>query len=221
MVATSVSSVKAYTKANYILETEKKKKGEKLTTEEKIKYTLPVYISPILIGSGTIACIIGANVLNKKHQAALTQSYFLLNESFKQYRNKTKELYGEEADEKIEEAIEEDNNTNGDEQIHLFYDEYSERYFESTFYKVQRAEYELNRNLMMRDYVYLNEWYEALDLDIVDEGYALGWTPCMLMDFYWQPWLDFDHEYFKTEDGRECISINFWQGPIKDFEEYC
>lgn len=74
---------------------------------------------------------------------------------------------------------------------------------------------------MMRDYVYLNEWYEELGLDIVEDGYDLGWTPCMLMDYYWQPWLDFDHEKLTTEDGREYISIRFWQEPIKEFEEYC
>lgn len=37
---------------------------------------------------------------------------------------------------------------------------------------------------MMRDYAYLNEWYEELGIDTLDEGFDYGWTPCMLMDMY-------------------------------------
>lgn len=105
--------------------------------------------------------------------------------------------------------------------VYLFYDESSKRYFESTYFKVQYAEYEINRSLMMRDYVYLNEWYELLDIDTTPDGWALGWSTCMNMDMYWQMWLDFDHKHFTTEDGRECIRISFWQEPMLGFEDYC
>ena len=73
---------------------------------------------------------------------------------------------------------------------------------------------------MMKDGAFLNEWYEELGLDSTEEGDKLGWTPCMLMDMYWQPWLDFDHEHWLTDDGRKCITIRFWQEPIEDFDEY-
>ena len=95
------------------------------------------------------------------------------------------------------------------------------RYFESTLFKVQQAEYRINRQLMMTDFANLNDWYNELDLDIVEDGDLLGWTPCMLMDYYWQPWLDFDHKHWTTEDGRKCITIRFWQEPTKDWEDYC
>lgn len=72
----------------------------------------------------------------------------------------------------------------------------------------------------MRDYVYLNEWYELLDLDIVD-NYDHGWTTEMCLQMYWQPWLDFNHTRKRKEDGTEYISVSFWQEPMKDFEEYC
>lgn len=112
-------------------------------------------------------------------------------------------------------------NVPGEDDVHLFYDEFSDQYFESTYFKVQRAEYELNRNMLKRDYAYLNEWYEELDIDIVPNGYELGWSTFQCMEMYWQPWIDFDHYKFTTNDGSECTGICMVQQPILDFEDYC
>lgn len=187
---------------------------------EALKLAAPSYIAPVLTGVGTIACLFGANVLNQKQQASLISAYAFVDQSFKEYREKVNELYGEEADQAVEEAIEHDHIT-GEHSLQLFYDEFSNRYFESTPYRVQRAEYELNRNMLKRDYAYLNEWYEELDLDVVENGYALGWSTFQCMEMYWQPWIDFDHYSFVTEDGRECMGLCIIQQPILDFEDYC
>lgn len=219
-MATSVLVGKATFKASEILEETKKEKGRKLETMEAVKLVAPVYIPSIVMGASTIACILGANVLNRHHQAALTSAYAFVDQSFKEYKAKVTELYGEEADQAVEEAIEQDH-VSGENDLQLFYDEFSDRYFESTPYRVQRAEYELNRNMLKRDYAYLNEWYEELDLDIVENGYALGWSTFQCMEMYWQPWIDFDHYSFTTEDGRECMGLCIIQQPILDFEDYC
>ena len=73
----------------------------------------------------------------------------------------------------------------------------------------------------MRDYAYLNEWYEELEIDIVENGYALGWSTGSCLDMYWQPWLAFSHQKKTRADGRDYIAISFWQEPILDFEDYC
>lgn len=211
---------KATIKAAHILEEAKKEKGEELETIEAFKLVAPVYIAPVLTGVTTIACLFGANALNKKQQASLMSAYACIDQRFKEYRNKVTELYGEETDQAVEEAIESDH-ISGDNHLQLFYDEFSDRYFESTPYKVQRAEYVLNRNMLKRDYAYLNEWYEELDIDIVENGYALGWSTFQCMEMYWQPWIDFDHYSFITEDGRECMGICIIEQPILDFEDYC
>lgn len=211
---------KATLKASRILEEAKQEKGEELETMEALKLVAPSYIAPVLTGVGTIACLFGANVLNKKQQASLMSAYAFIDQSFKEYREKVNELYGEEADKAVEEAIADDK-VSGDNTLQLFYDEFSDRYFESTPYRVQRAEYELNRNMLKRDYAYLNEWYEELDIDIVENGYALGWSTFQCMEMYWQPWIDFDHYSFVTEDGRECMGICIVEQPILDFEDYC
>lgn len=105
VIGTAVSAVKETPKALYLLNEAKKEKGEDLTVIEKVKVAGPVYIPSVIIGTSTIACIIGSNILNKRHQAALLSAYTMLDQSYKEYKDKVIDLYGEEADEKIEEEI--------------------------------------------------------------------------------------------------------------------
>lgn len=102
-------TAKAATKASTILKQAKDEKGEELTVLDKINYTLPVYLPPILMGTATVACILGSNVLNKKHQASLLSAYGMLDRSYKEYKNKVVEMYGEEADKAVEEELAKDN----------------------------------------------------------------------------------------------------------------
>ena len=225
VVATTVMAVKATPKALMLWEEAEKEKGEELTKLEVIKVAGPVYIPSILVGASTIACIFGANMLNKKQQAAITSAYALLNNSYKEYKNKVEELYGEETSNTIRNEIAKDNydpeevvTVDGEQ---LFYDLYSERYFESTIEAVQRAEYRINRHLAMRDYAYLNVFYEELGLPPIDSGYKLGWSTGACLDIYWQTWIDFSHEKVTLDDGLECHIITMQTEPIIDFEEYC
>ena len=225
VVATAVTAVKETPKAIALLEQAKEEKGEELTPMETVLVAAPVYIPSIVLGASTIACIFGANALNKRNQASLMSAYALLDSSVKEYKNKVKELYGEDMDEEIRNEIAKDKYVEsevpyeGDEV--LFYDEYATRYFRSTLQKVQRAEYEINRNLVMRGYAYLNEFYESLGLDTIDPGWTIGWSPGANLDMYWQEWIDFAHSTFTTPNGETCHRIRMVQEPIIDFEEYC
>ena len=108
VVSTALLTSKATIKANDILENARREKGEELTVLEKINCALPSYIPAILMGVGTVTCIFGANVLNKKQQASLLSAYTLLDQSYKEYRSKVTELYGEEAEKAVEESIKKD-----------------------------------------------------------------------------------------------------------------
>ena len=225
VVATAVTAVKATPKASYLLYKAEEEKGEELTLTEKATIAGPVYIPSVLIGVGTVTCIFGANVLNKRTQAALTSAYALLDNSYKEYRNKVKETYGEDYDDLIKEEIAKDKykeqDIHVDEGVELFFDEYSGRYFESTKYKVKEAQYQLNRDLVMRDYAYLNEFYHYLGIEEVDFGWKAGWSVGSCMDMYWQPWIDFTHSKVVMDDGLECTRIIMFQEPIMNFEDYC
>lgn len=103
--ATAVIAVKGTPKALQILEEAKQEKGEDLTVKEKIVTAGPVYIPAIAVGVSTIACIFGANTLNKRNQAALMSAYALLDQSYKDYKRKVSDIYGKDADKKIIEEV--------------------------------------------------------------------------------------------------------------------
>lgn len=224
VVATAVLAVKATPKAERLLEEARKEKGEELTKFEAVKVAGPVYIPTVITGASTIACIFGANVLNKRQQAALMSAYALMDNSYKDYRNKVEELYGEEANKKIREEIAKDKYEETDisvgEDKELFYDMFSERYFESTPEKVLRAEYEINKKISLWCGVHLNEFYELLDISPVDYGEFLGWSSGTLMDTTWNDWLDFHHEKAVMDDGLECTLITFGVEPMYDYDYY-
>lgn len=224
VITTSIMAAKATPKAMQLLEKAKEEKGEDLTKLEKFKVAAPSYIPAMLVGTSTIACIFGANVLNKRSQAGLMSAYALLDRSYKDYKNKVKELYGEEVDKHVVKEIVKDTYVEGEvsteENKQLFYDYYSKRYFESTTEKVQQAEYAFNRLLNIRDYASLNEFYELLGLEKIDDGDWLGWSTGMNMEYYWQHWVDFEHEKVVMEDGLECIIISMWMEPTTEWQEY-
>ena len=180
VVATTVTAVKATPKAMLLLEKAKKEKGEELTKVETVKIAAPIYIPTMILGVSTVACIFGANVLNKKGQASLMSAYALVDSSYKDYRKKVDELYGEEAGTQIRAELAKDEYKENPIEVEdgklLYYDMYSRQYFEATPYEVQRAEYELNKSLMMDDCAYLNEWYNHLGIDQLEHGYDFGWS---------------------------------------------
>lgn len=223
VVSTTYLAVKATPKAIKILEQAEQKKGERLTNSEVVVSVVPIYLPSIISGTVTIVSIFGANILNKRQQAALTSAYALLSNSYKEYKDKVAELYGDDIHDEIQTEIAKDNYKESDiknDDTELFYDVFSKQYFESTLFKVQQAEYYINRDLVMRDYAYLNEFYEYLDIEPIDSGWKLGWSTGSCLAAYWQPWLDFNHTKFTMGDGTECIKITMFQEPFADFENY-
>lgn len=226
VIATTVTAVKATPKAVMLLDDAKKEKGEDLTKFEVVKIAGPAYIPTVVLGVSTLACIFGANVLNQRGQASLMSAYALLDRSYKDYRKKVDEIYGEEAGSQVRAGIAKDKYEDCpiktvEDGHRLYYDFYSGRYFEASPSFVKTAEYELNRKLMMDDCAYLNEWYYLLDLDPLEHGLDFGWSTCANSDMYWQTWVDFHHEPVIMDDGLECIIISFNQEPYADFEDYC
>lgn len=225
VVGTTVLAVKATPKAVELIKMAEEEKGEKLTKTEVIKMAGPAYIPTVLVGAGTLACIFGANVLNKKQQASLASAYALLDGSYKEYRKKVKELYDDVVDEKIRSEIakdhyEEDKPVKMHKEKELFYDYFSERYFESTMEDVILAEAGLNKIIANECGAYLNEYYELMGLAPTIEGEELGWSNGILEAMYWTNWVDFTHQTVEMEDGMECTIITMMQEPVIDFAYY-
>ena len=224
VIATAVMSAKATPKAMTRIALAREEKGEELTKFEKVQAAAPSYIPAVLMGVSTIACVFGANILNKRNQAALMSAYALLDNSYKDYKKKVIDIYGEEADAEVRTAIAKDRYEEGSMIVNpgnqLFYDEFSGRYFESTMEKLISAQYAINRKIQLEGGAYLNEFYEELDIPPTDYGEHLGWSSGLLCDYQWSDWLEFGHEKSYIDDDLECIMVTFSMEPMFDFEYY-
>ena len=224
VIATSVMAVKATPKALRSIEQAEEEKGEKLTTFETVKVAGPVYIPAALTGVATLACIFGANALNKRQQAALLSAYALLENSYRGYKAKVQELHGAEFHEEVVADIAKDKYQDADirvaEDKQLFFDEFSGRYFESTMTDVQNAQYHVNRELVMRDYVALNEYYEKLGIEPIEAGNFLGWSKGGNFATYWQTWIDFANKKTLIDDDLECYIVTMYTEPTMDYMDY-
>ena len=129
VVATAVLAAKETPKVLQVLEAAEDEKGEDLTVLEKLDVASPLYFPAVLTGTATLLCIFGSNALNKKQQVALMSAYTMLDSTYREYKRKVRELYGEEADEKIQQALEQAESPKPDKV--LFYDMHLGEYFES------------------------------------------------------------------------------------------
>ena len=242
VVATTVTAVKATPRALELIKNEKDRQNyefvkaardagkescmqiDKLHPLDIVRVAWKCYIPATLVGMSTIACILGANILNKRSQAALASAYAFLDNSYKEYKNKVSELYGDDANNNIREGIAKDkykdySNSFTDDKL-LYFDEYSGRYFQSTPEDIQKAEYDLNRTLSIDDEACLNDWYEYIGLDPLDHGEKIGWSTGINYEQYWQSWIDFNHTKTVLDDGLECTIISFNQEPVGYFDSY-
>lgn len=238
VVTTSVLAVKATPKACQLLENERYERSYKTDKDgqyyqdlmplEVVQLTWKCYIPAALVGLSTIACIFGANILNKRNQASLVSAYAMLSESYQQYRRAANTVYGEDANSKIKAQMAKDTYVSGvgmfnnvsvyspdmdpeSEKI-LCYDLFSQRYFTSTMAAVLNAEYHINRNLQVRGEVSLNELYDFMGLAQVENGDEIGWSLDQLYEDEVM-WLDFTNTLTKMDDGMECCVISATYDP--------
>lgn len=241
VVATAVLAVRATPKALKCIEREKEAKnvenGGNLTRMEAIGACWRCYVPAAVTGIATIGCIFGANVLNRRQQASLVSAYALASRSLNRYKQKVKELYGEEAHRKVMTALAAEQSEKrpiyagtfaattslgfeeADEEERLFYDAISDRYFQATISQVLQAEYHINRNFALSGgFITLNDFYDFLGISKTPEGDKIGW---MVSDGLY--WVDFDHQRTVVDDGLngevECWIIDAPFPPVT-YEEW-
>lgn len=238
VVATAVLAVKATPKAMELVEEEIHRQNVelfendvdkeltdfaqivKLKPIEVVKVAWKPYVPAIITGVSTIACIFGANVLNKRQQAALMSAYAVLDSSYREYREHAKALNENNSDIDVKREIIKtkfDSDTVLDEDKELFFDYQSMRWFESTFEEVKRAEYVFNQNFAMSGYACVNDFYELIGLEPVEYGYQLGWSTVLNDDVYGESGLEFIYEKTELEDGMECWIITMPCSPTVDY----
>jgi hypothetical protein len=225
VVATSVMAVRATPKAIELVETDSRDNhnGDSFayTKFEAVRSCWRCYIPAATVGIATISCILGAGAINKRRQSAITGAYILLDNAYKEYKSKAKELFGEDADIQIRNAIAKNKYNKNDisvsEEKLLFYEEICGEYFERSKEEVLNAEYHFNRNFALRGYACLNELYEFLGLPKTETGDILGWSLDAGFGFYGYSWVDFEHQIVVMDDGLECLVITMPFSPTADY----
>jgi hypothetical protein len=187
--------------------------GQKYTTEDGKKDTVVVYAQTgmklaklygpaIILGTLSITSILASNNILRKRNVALGAAYAAIDKSFKEYRGRVIERFGEQVDTELKygikakkfEEIEVDPETGKEKKVKktvmvadpnlqsdyaVYFDSKSRNYetnpdYNRMFLKAQQAF--ANDKLQTRGHLFLNEVLDDLDLPRTPAGQIVGWT---------------------------------------------
>lgn len=198
----------------------------KLTCIETVHACWRVFLPTAAVGTGTLVCIFGVNILSRKQQATLASAYTALASAFEGYRAKVETLCGPGTNAAIDKAIEQEKQDILDDrppwdEVQTFYLDGCDKpaFFERTMEQVMKAEYHINRNFQLKGQVTFNEFREWLGLDPIDGGNEIGWDDYIGEVAFGYRWIDFNHRYFETDDGLMVCSIDMPFEPHSLVEE--
>ena len=187
--------------------------GQEYTTEDGKKDTVVVYAQTgmklaklyapaIILGTLSITSILASNNILRKRNVALGVAYATIDKSFKEYRGRVIERFGEQVDTELKygikakkfEEIEVDPETGKEKKVKktvmvadpnlqsdyaVYFDSKSRNYetnpdYNRMFLKAQQAF--ANDKLQTRGHLFLNEVLDDLDLPRTPAGQIVGWT---------------------------------------------
>lgn len=187
--------------------------GQEYTTEDGKKDTVVVYAQTgmklaklyapaIILGTLSITSILASNNILRKRNVALGAAYAAIDKSFKEYRGRVIERFGEQVDTELKygikakkfEEIEVDPETGKEKKVKktvvvadpnlqsdyaVYFDSKSRDYetnpdYNRMFLKAQQAF--ANDKLQTRGHLFLNEVLDDLDLPRTPAGQIVGWT---------------------------------------------
>lgn len=187
MIVTTITAVKVTPKALQMVDEREIKENKRLTKMEIVETTWKCYIPPAITGVCSIACIIGANSINTKRNAALAAAYAISLQDFADYKKKALEVVGVKKEQEIHDAVAKEKvETDHVAMMPLIhtgvgdvpcYDYLTKRKFESDMETLRKAENTLNKRLRQEDYLTLNDFFEEIGLEDTDEciGDTMGW----------------------------------------------
>ena len=159
-----------------------------------------LYAPAIALGALSITSIVASNNILRKRNVALAAAYATVDKSFKEYRNRVVERFGEQVDKelkydikakKFEETVKDPetgkdkkvkstvNVANADSGYARFFDETCKGYEKDTQYNLLmlRGQQQYANDLLhARGYVFLNDVYDMLGIDRTKEGQIVGWV---------------------------------------------
>lgn len=221
MITSTVLAVKATPKAVRIIQDAEKEK--KIDAKEKIKLCWKLYIPAAVTCLSGAGCVIGASSVNFKRNAALATAYSISEAAIKEYKEKVVETLGEKKEKAIHDEIAKDKVKEMPASLNeviitgngttLCLDSISGRYFMSDMQTIKKAINELNHEMMIDNFVSLNEFYDGIGLAHSKLGSDLGWNvDGGLIDIHFSSQI--------TDDGRPCLVLNFYVQPDKNYHKF-
>ena len=156
---------------------------------------MKLYAPSVIIGAGSIACLLQSHNVMRNRNAGLAAALAATTESFKQYRERVTEKYGDEVDKEMRYGIKkekkEKDGKKTKEEIVVGCDEHElsgyARYFnENNMYWSEDPQYNMmflrqnqnwaNDKLISQGYLYLNDVYDALGFPKTKAGQVVGWV---------------------------------------------
>lgn len=180
VVATAISSGKASIKAKEALDN----LPDDADIKDKAKVVAPIMARTVLLGIATIFCIFESDHEHLKREAYIAAAYSMSSKALEEYEGKVVETIGKSKNKKIKDAINEDavnENPPTEDLLEkedgkvLCFDKWSGRYFRAKIEDIDEAINYINFILNEEGFVSLNEFYEKLKLEGVENGEELGW----------------------------------------------
>lgn len=212
VISTTVLAVKVTPKALQLIEQEGDRLGYVPTAKDILRVSWRVYIPPIAVATATIGCIVGANQVSMRRNAALAGLYAITDRAFQEYQTKVVETMGANRELKVRDEIAADRikaHPPGPNEIIftgkgdvLCYDSLTGRYFKSSVEHIRQTMNEVNKNLMSEMFIPLNEFFYELGLGYTDLGNELGWSiEKGLIDIQFSTQL--------SENKEPCLVLNY------------
>ena len=177
------------------------KKDTTITYVQTAMKVTKLYAPSVILCAGSLGCLLASNNILKKRNAALSAAYMTVDKSFKEYRKRVADRFGEEVEKEIRYNIKAEEITKVDEDgnevtetVKIMdgtddpnsYSDYARFFDESCAAWQNDAEYNLtflkaqqqyaNDLLKARGRLFLNEVYRMLGIDETKAGQVVGWV---------------------------------------------
>lgn len=233
--AAVVSGIKATPKAAHLIERETKRQrklhnlepGEKLPVKDVIKTAWKCYTPCALSFVGSMACILAANSVNARRQAAFASAYTITDTAFKEYQEKVKEVVDEKKEREVRDRIaakkvERANPGGATHRIQntgtgetLCFDALFGTEFRADINHIKTVVAELNTEMSKgMDYCSVNDFYNELGLEPIGIGDDVGWNVAK------EGLIDIDYSSQLSQNGEPCLVINYSVAPRYDYSSY-
>ena len=160
-----------------------------------------LYAPAVILGSASLGCLLASNDILRKRNAALSAAYMTVDKSFKEYRQRVVDKFGEEVEKEIRyniKAMEVETtvaNEDGSETVIVeeskvmdpnlysdyakFFDEFNPNWQNDPEYNLMflRAQQQYANDLLKaKGRLFLNEVYDMLGLERTKAGQVVGWV---------------------------------------------